>query len=312
VNGVDEVLGLPSVLFTVAGLLVLVGLLYPLAARLNLPSTVLLAVVGVFIGVAAGFLLRTTLTVAFNDIAVLILDFPISSNEFLYIFLPILLFEASLNIDVRRIADDAGAIFVLAVIAVLVTTAVVGLALAPLSPVPLVACLLFAAIIATTDPSAVVGIFRDIGAPGRLSRLVEGESLLNDATAIAIFTVLLDLIMNQQEIGLGDGLLLFVVSLLGGAMVGFVGGRVLMWVVPWLRDSRLAEMTLTLALPYLVYILCELYTPFSGVVAVVTAGLVVSAMSSSRLSPDSRVFAVSCISCEKVPSDNCTNYCLGC
>jgi CPA1 family monovalent cation:H+ antiporter len=282
-------LNLANVLFTIAGLLVVVGVLQPLAARLNLPSTVLLAVVGVLIGAGATFLLQTDLTDAFNGVAELILDFPISSTEFLYIFLPILLFEAALMIDVRRVAEDAGAILVLAVIAVMVTTAVVGMALAPLAPVPLVACLLFAAIIATTDPSAVVGIFRDIGAPARLSRLVEGESLLNDATAIAIFTVLLDFIMTDQEIGGGAVALIFLNAAAGGALVGFVGGRILMWIMPLLRDSRLSEMTLTLALPYLVYIACE-HAEFSGVVAVVTAGLVVSALGRSRLSPESREF----------------------
>jgi CPA1 family monovalent cation:H+ antiporter len=283
-------LSLANVLFTVAALLVVIGVLQPLAARLNLPNTVLLAVVGVLIGVAATFLLQTTLTDAFNGVAELILDFPISSTEFLYIFLPVLLFEAALMIDVRRIAEDAAAIFVLAVIAVAITTVVVGLALAPLTSVSLAACLLFAAIIATTDPSAVVGIFRDIGAPARLSRLVEGESLLNDATAIAIFAVLLEFIMTKQEIGLGDGLLIFLTTAVGGALVGFAGARILMWIMPLLRDSRLAEMTLTLALPYLVYIVCELYAEVSGVVAVVAAGLVVSAMERSRLSPESREF----------------------
>ena len=83
--------------------------------------------------------------------------------------------------------------------------------------------------------------------------------------------------MTDQEIGLGEGLLIFLNAAMGGALVGFVGGRVLMWIVPLLRDSRLSEMTLTLALPYLVYIVCE-HTEFSGVVAVVTAGLVVSAL----------------------------------
>ena len=184
-------LGLPYTLLTVAGLLVVIGLLQPLAARLSLSHTVLLAAVGVLIGVAAGFLLRTDLTDAFNEMAELILDFPISSTEVLYIFLPALLFEAALTIDVRRMLEDAAPIFLLAVIAVLVTTAVVGLALWPLAGMSLLVCLLLAAIIATTDPAAVVAIFRDIGAPGRLSRLVEGESLLNDATAIVLFTMLL-------------------------------------------------------------------------------------------------------------------------
>ncbi|HEX5078344.1 MAG TPA: cation:proton antiporter, partial [Geminicoccaceae bacterium] len=283
-------LSVANVLFTVAGLLVLISILQPLSARLNVPSTVLLAVVGVLIGVGAALLLHSSVTNAFNGLAELILDFPISSVEFLYIFLPILLFEAALMIDVRRIAEDSAAILMLAVVAVLVTTAVVGLALAPLAPVPLAACFLFASIIATTDPSAVVGIFRDIGAPGRLSRLVEGESLLNDATAIAIFTVLLDFLMTHRDIGAGGGVMIFLIEAAGGALVGFVGGRLVMWIVPLLRDSRLSEMTLTLALPYLVYIFCELYTEFSGVVAVVTAGLVVSALGRSRLSPASRDF----------------------
>jgi CPA1 family monovalent cation:H+ antiporter len=275
---------------TVAALLVVIGLLQPLAARLNLSPTVLLAAVGVLIGVAAGFLLNTDLTDAFNEIAELIVDFPISSTEVLYIFLPALLFEASITIDVRRMLEDAAPVFLLAVIAVLVTTAVVGLALWPLAGMSLTVCLLLAAIIATTDPAAVVAIFRDIGAPGRLSRLVEGESLLNDATAIVLFTMLLRMLMLGREPGLGEAVGAFLYAFLGGALVGFLGARLLMMVVPWLRDSRLAEMTLTLALPYIVYIVCERHFHVSGVIAVVSAGLVVSALGRHRFDPDNREF----------------------
>jgi monovalent cation:H+ antiporter, CPA1 family len=282
--------GLPYTLLTVAGLLVVIGLLQPLAVRLNLSPTVLLAVIGVFIGSAAGFLLQTDLTDAFNEVAELVLDFPISSTEVLYIFLPILLFEASITIDVRRMLEDAAPIFLLAVVAVLVATAVVGLMLWPMSGMSLVVCLLLAAIVATTDPAAVVAIFRDLGAPGRLSRLVEGESLLNDATAIALFTVLLEILMVGREPTFGEAVGTFLYSFLGGALVGYVGGRALMMVVPWLRDSRLAEMTLTLALPYLVYILSERHFDVSGVIAVVTAGLVVSALGRHRFDPDNRDF----------------------
>ena len=156
--------GLSHTLLTVAGLLVVIGLLQPLAARLNLSPTVLLAAVGVLIGSVAAFLLQTELTDAFNEVAELIVDFPISSTEVLYIFLPALLFEAALTIDVRRMLEDAAPIFLLAVIAVLVTAAVVGLALWPLAGMSLTVCLLLAAIIATTDPAAVVAIFRDLGA----------------------------------------------------------------------------------------------------------------------------------------------------
>jgi len=281
--------GLPQVLLIVAGLLVVTGLLQPLASRLNLSHTVLLAVIGVAIGVGAGVILRAEPDDMFGHAAALILDFPITSSGFIYIFLPILLFEAALMIDVRRMMEDAAPIFLLAVIAVLVSTAVVGLILWPAADVPLVACLLLGAIIATTDPAAVVAIFRDLGAPGRLTRLVEGESLLNDATAIAVFTVLLEILLTDQKVLLTEAIEVFLTSFAGGAALGLAAGRVMMSIVPMLGDSRLAEMTLTLALPYIVFVLGE-HIGVSGVTAVVAAGLVVSALGRNRFAPENRVF----------------------
>jgi CPA1 family monovalent cation:H+ antiporter len=283
-------LSLPLILFTIAGLLVLVGLLQPLAVRLNVSHSVLLAVVGILIGAGAGYLLRADLSDALDQIAQLLLDFPITSRGFLFIFLPLLLFEAALAIDVRRMLEDAAPIFVLAVIAVLVTTLVVGFSLWPVSEVPLAACFLVGAIVATTDPAAVIAIFRDLGAPARLTRLVEGESLLNDATAIALFTVVLTLLVTGREEGVADTTAIFLKALIGGALLGLAAGRLMMAVVPRLGDSRLAEATLTLALPYLVYVLSELQFGVSGVVAVVTVGLVVSALAPSRFSPQNLVF----------------------
>ena len=281
---------LPVVLLIIAVLLVLVSMIQPLAARLNVPNTVLLAAVGVVIGIGSGFLLRTELTDAFNDAAVVLLNFPINSQAFLYVFLPILLFQASLTIDVRRMAEDAAPILLLAVVAVLVTTVVVGAALWPLAGVSLVACLLLGSIVATTDPAAVVAIFRDLGAPSRLTRLVEGESLLNDAAAIAVFSVLLDFLVVGHEVDATYGAWIFVRSFGGGIAMGFLGARLMIRIMPMLRDLRLAEVTMTLALPYLVYVLSERYLDVSGVVAVVTAGLVVSAVGRSRISPETWEF----------------------
>jgi monovalent cation:H+ antiporter, CPA1 family len=280
---------LSHVLFTLAGLLVLIALLQPLAVQLRVSGTVLLAVVGVCLGVAAGFFLQTDLIHAFEAPAELLIDFPITSAGFLYIFLPLLLFEAALLIDVRRMIDDAAPIFLLAVVAVFVTTIVVGLALWPVAPVPLVACLLVGAIIATTDPAAVVAIFRDLGAPGRLTRLVEGESLLNDAAAIALFALLLEILLTGREPVTGEALARFATSFAGGALLGVAGGRLIMMMMRWLRDERLAETTLTLALPYIVFILGE-HLGVSGVTATVAAGLTVSALSRRRLSPETRRF----------------------
>lgn len=168
------------VLLVIAALLGVVALCQPLAGHLRLPPPVLLGVVGVALG---GFpILVSKLgwsggTDVFGDAFAAL---PVSSATFIYVFLPLLVFEAGIATDVRRVIEDAAPILLLAIIATLVTTAVIGLTLWPLAGVPLVVCLLLGAVVATTDPAAVIAIFRDVGAPGRLTRLVEGEALLND------------------------------------------------------------------------------------------------------------------------------------
>ena len=129
------------------------------------------------------------------------------------------MFEAAITSDVRRMLEDAAPILMLAVVATLVTSAIVGLALWPLAGVPLVVCLLLGAVVATTDPAAVIAVFRDVGAPARLTRLVEGEALLNDAAAIVLFVVLLGMIVPGHEPDILGGGVEFVISFVGGAVV---------------------------------------------------------------------------------------------
>src|SRR4029077_4286401 len=128
-----------------------------------------------------------------------------------------------------------------AVIATVITTAVIGLSLWPLAGLPVVVCLVLGAVVATTDPAAVIAIFREVGAPARLTRLVEGEALLNDAAAIALFVVLLGMILTGREPNALAGLAEFSVSFVVGGVVGFLAGRVLLWIVPRVGDNRLAE-----------------------------------------------------------------------
>jgi CPA1 family monovalent cation:H+ antiporter len=139
--------------------------------------------------------------------------------------------------------------------------------------------------VATTDPAAVIAVFRDVGAPARLTRLVEGEALLNDAAAIVMFVVLLGIIVSGQKPVLGVGAMEFTVSFLGGALLGGLAGRALLQVIPWTRDDRLAEATLTVALAYLTFIAAEHLFHVSGVVAVLSSGLTVSAFGRSRITP---------------------------
>ena len=273
------------VLLVITALLVVVAFCQPLAAYLNLPPPVILGVVGVALGgfpavfSALGWAARSD---PFGDIFV---ELPVSSATFIYVFLPLLVFEAGIVTDVRRTLEDAAPILLLAIVATLITTGVIGLSLWPLAGVSLVVCLLLGAVVATTDPAAVIAIFRDVGAPARLTRLVEGEALLNDAAAIALFTVLLGMILSGREPDIGSGLREFFSAFIGGGILGLLAGRALLGVISWLRGDRLAEATLTVALAYGVFIAAERLFHVSGVVAVLGAGLAVSALGRSRITP---------------------------
>jgi monovalent cation:H+ antiporter, CPA1 family len=277
---------LQIILLLIAALLVLISVVQPLAIRLSLSPSVLLAVVGVAMGLASALILHSHLNDAFNSIAQVIVDLPIHSDAFIYIFLPLLLFQSALTIEVRQIVEDLAPILLLAVVAVLVATFVIGFALQPISGVSIVACLMLGSIVATTDPVAVIGIFRDVDAPSRLSRLVEGESLLNDAAAITLFSLLLETLIHHHAAHVGTASITFVRNFAGGIAVGYCGARVVVALLPWLHDLRLAQVTTTLALPYLVFIASQRYLDVSGVVAAVTSGLTISAIGQPRISPN--------------------------
>jgi Kef-type K+ transport system membrane component KefB len=281
----SAMLDIAFVLLVIAALLVVVGLCQPLAAYLRLPPPVLLGVVGVGLGVFPAVMSQLGWPIQTDPLADIFVALPFSSASFIYVFLPLLVFEAGIVTDVRRMLQDAGPILLLAVLATLITTGAVGLALWPISGVSLIACLLLGAVVATTDPAAVIAIFRDIGAPARLTRLVEGEAQLNDAAAIALFTVLLGIVVSGREPDIGAGLREFFSSFIGGGLLGLLAGRLSLSIIHWLRDDRLAKATLTVALAYSVFVVAERLFHVSGIVAVLGTGLAVSALGRSRIAP---------------------------
>jgi CPA1 family monovalent cation:H+ antiporter len=264
----------------------LASLLVPLAARLRVPHTVLLAALGMALGFIVILVVDPRRFGFFGDVMAGLGELGFTAEAFLFIFLPPLLFTAGLNIDVRRLVDELAAVILLAVVAVLVCIAVVGAALHWVSGVDAVACFLLGAIISTTDPAAVIGIFRDIGAPRRLSILVEGESLLNDAAAIAVFALLVDIITGKTaEMNNVEAILHFLREFIGGLIVGFILGRIACWLLTLLGGSHVGHVTITISLAYIAFILGGSYLHVSGVVAVVASALTVAAYGPTRVSP---------------------------
>ena len=269
-----------------AALFVIIGLAEPLAARLRLPFTVILAGIGMLIGAGAAYVITSPLTGALDRVATVIGDLPIRSDVFLFVFLPTLLFQVALGLNLRRMADDWVPILVLAVVAVIIATFTVGYALYMVAGLSLVACLLIGAIVSTTDPSAVVSVFRNIAAPRRLSRIVEGESLLNDAAAIALFALFLNIILpTRPSPRLAEALLQLPLLFLGGALLGWLLARLFILVMTALQNHPLAQVSLSVALPYVAYLVAELVLGASGVIAVVAAGMVLNLLGPSRIMP---------------------------
>lgn len=277
-------MNIASLVFGLSGLMALVCFMPPLAGRVRLPYSVLLAIVGCLLGYLIHVHDWAPRMVA--DFLDALEGFEISSETFLLVFLPVLLFETALSMNVRRLMDDIGPILMMAVVAVVVCTLVVGFVLDEASRYGLVVCLLLGAIIATTDPAAVIGIFREVGAPKRLTTLAEGESLFNDAASIALYSVLLAVLAGEGELSVGAITQDFLVSFLGGGLSGYVMGRVACGLFAWLRGWPVAEITLTLAISYLTYFFSEHYLGVSGVVATVIAGLVVGSAGRTRMSPE--------------------------
>ncbi|KQT85899.1 cation:proton antiporter [Aurantimonas sp. Leaf443] len=260
----------------VAGLIAGGALAAPLAARLRLPVSIVLALLGIAIGLFGREILA-------GEEAAQMASLSPGSAFFLFLLLPTLLYQSSLEIDFHRIREDVAPIVILALVAVLVATFGIALALTPFTPLPTIACLLLASIVATTDPVAVIGIFRDVGAPDRLTRLVEGESLFNDAVAISLFLVFTAAIADPATMGAGRIAVNFLWLPVGGALLGILVARVFVDLAARLAGDRLTVVSLSLAVPFFCFWLAEHHLHVSGVIAVVAAGVSVATLAPGRI-----------------------------
>lgn len=272
-------------------MLVVVSLLVPVAERFRLPHTVLLALAGMGLGFLGSWLLSLDLRLgALSDAFVGLDKLEVGAESFLPLFLPPLLFTAGLNIEVRRLMDEISAVLLLAIVAVVVCIACVGGVVHYATGMDIIVCLLLGAVVSTTDPAAVIGIFRDVGAPRRLSILAEGESLLNDAVAIAAFGFFLGILVSRGEpdampAHASGVVVVFLREFLGGLLLGFVLARAAMMLLTRLGESEAAIASVTVALCYISFVVADRYVHVSGVVSTVMAALTIAAYGPTQLHP---------------------------
>jgi CPA1 family monovalent cation:H+ antiporter len=201
----------------------------------------------------------------------------ISPELILLILLPALLFEAAWNLNFERLRADLLPILALSVVGVCLAVGLTGGILHYVIAMPWSVALLFGAMISATDPVSVLALFKEAGLPKRLSVLVEGESLLNDGTAVVVFRILLTIVAGSA-VEMNSGMLWssvreFGFVVVGGLAVGAVVGLISATVTAYIND-HLLEITLTTITAYGSYLLAESFH-VSPVIAVLAAGLIV-------------------------------------
>ncbi len=149
---------------------------------------------------------------------------------------------------------------------------------------------LLGAVVSPTDAVAATSIARKVGMPQYVVDLLEGESLLNDATGLLALQFGVQMVVQGTTPTIGQGLAVFAWLTIGGALVGLLIGAVVVWLERWVDDGPV-EIALSLIVPYAAYLMGEAVHG-SGVIAVVTCGLFVSRRSSSIFSPGVRLQAL--------------------
>jgi Na+/H+ antiporter len=254
------------VLMVLGAVLVLIVL----ADRLDLPYPILLVLGGLGIGFAPG-----------------VPDFRLNPDVVLLIVLPPLLYSAAFFSSLRELRTNLRSISLLAVgvvLATMVAVAVVAHALIP--GMPWEAAFVLGAIVSPTDPVAASAIFQRLSVPRRVVTVVEGESLINDATALVAYRVAVAAVVSGSFSLLEAGGR-FLLNVAVGAAIGLAVG----WLVARLRrsiENPPVEMAISISTAYFAYLPAQALG-VSGVIAAATVGVYLGWLAPQLISPSTRL-----------------------
>jgi len=256
----------------ILGLLVVVVALATLATRLKIPYPILLVLGGSALGFVPG-----------------LPPVELDPELVFLLFLPPLLYVSAIFTSWRDFRANVRAISLLAVGLVLMTTFVVAAVVHAVTGLPWAAAFVLGAIVSPTDAIAATTVAQRLGVPRRIVTILEGESLVNDATGIVAYRVAVAAVITGA-FSIWEAGLQFVVGAAGGIAVGFAVGWLIVWARRHLSEDPSVQNIISLLTPFVAYLAAEelphslwerlhdlIGVPadlhFSGVLAVVTTGL---------------------------------------
>jgi CPA1 family monovalent cation:H+ antiporter len=214
---------------------------------------------------------------------------PFDPQLILVLVLPPILYQAALMTSWRDFKANIRPISLLAIGLVFATTITVGAALKLLIPgIPWAAAFVLGAIVSPPDAVAATSILSRLNIPRRVATVLEGESLVNDASGLVLYKFAVAAVLTGA-FSLFDASVQFVVIAIGGVAIGMLMGLLFVFIHRGLGDTFIEVLT-TLMVPYITYILAE-YLHLSGVLAVVAAGLVRGRYSPEIVSAEMRIIA---------------------
>src|SRR5438876_7692675 len=252
-------------------LLVAIVALTAVATRLRLPYVILLVLGGLALGFVPG-----------------LPDVKLDPELVLFLFLPPLIYSSAWLTSWREFRANLRPILLLSVGLVLATTMVVAVVAHVLVGLPWPVSFVLGAVVSPTDAVAASATAQSFGLPRRLLTVIEGESMVNDATGLVVYRFAVAAVVTGS-FSLVQASLQFVLVSVGGLLVGLVVGWPLAWLHRHLDDAAI-EIAITLLTPFAAYLLAEALN-VSGVLAVMTAGLYLSRQSSRFFSSNTRLQA---------------------